>query len=71
MKTLLLIVVGLTVVPLICIVIFSFCNWILSLLFCVPFMTIQKSDIWLLEGILTVFIIIFYFSLEPFDAVWY
>jgi hypothetical protein len=61
MKQLLFLVVGIIFLPLICIVIFSFCNWILSLLFCVPFMTVQKSDIWLLESILTVFIIIFYF----------
>ncbi len=70
MKNLITIVVGLTLVPLTMICLFVFCNYILSLVLPFTLAELNSSGIWYLEGLITILIVIVYFTSNPFNADW-
>jgi len=70
MKILIAIVFGFTIIPVLSIALFVFLNWVIALLFNQPFDVINTSEIWWFEGILTVFIIVCYYTTNPFNVDW-
>jgi hypothetical protein len=61
MKTVLKLLMGLVIVPITLIVIFTFINWVLSILFNEDYNSIQNSMIWCVWGLIILFSIIGYF----------
>jgi hypothetical protein len=63
MKHFISIVLGVTVIPLTLMTLFSGVNYVLSLLFNVKFAEIQYSPIWIIEGIASILLVVVYFIL--------
>lgn len=67
MKAFLGVIFGIVILPLLLLILFSFINWVISVLFQIPFIELQYSKIWITEIVLMFITIICYFGLNPFN----